>query len=374
LVKLFEHFLKSDVARCSSAGGILLPHLSLNLFDSHAKLKNACYADVKTGHLTLSFDTLEMGALSLKSHASMPNICERPVFLGEFNKLQLKTYFKIVKHELETRSSPLHGVFTAFKHWVNGTDQGPGLLFDIATPTDALAEALTLHAAIGRFWAMQRIVKTPGEHMTMAGFDTLVKTYCDHKNEMHKGAAFRHMFVNMGFTRPCPQTADGAAVHVRNFAPPSFVPLVAQPLPPLGGEPAVIRDFNAHIISMCKKWEGMNSKSLCKNCGLHNLHIATDCTKPLSADLSCQHCYGLDFASAPHFERDCRGCSVVNRPLHRQLKHLFFLKRVNGTYQAPAPAAAQSPFQGRRETGAPEGRGGVAFGHRNPNTSQQLHY
>ena len=38
------------------------------------------------------------------------------------------------------------------------------------------------------------------------------------------------------------------------------------------------------------------------------------------------------------------------------------------------PRLLQLPFQGRRETGAPEGRGGVAFGHCNPNTSQQLHH
>mmetsp|Transcript_86167 Transcript_86167/g.126054 ORF Transcript_86167/g.126054 Transcript_86167/m.126054 type:complete len:379 (-) Transcript_86167:315-1451(-) len=351
LVKLFEHFLKSDVARCSSAGGILLPHLSLNLFDSHAKLKAACYADVKASPLTLSYDTFEMGALSLKSHASMPDICDRPVFLSQFNKEQLKNYFKIVKHELETRSSPLLDIFTTFKHWVNGTDQGPGLLFDIAAPTDALAEALALHAAIGKFWAMQRIVKTPGEHMTMAGFDTLVKAYCDRKNEMHKGAAFRHMLANMGFTRPCPHTAAGVAVHARIPAPPPFVPLVAQPVPPPEGQPAVIRDLNAFVISTCKKWEGMHSKSSCKNCGLRNLHIATDCNKPRSADLPCQHCYGLDFASAPHHERDCQGCSEVNRPLYQRLQHLFFQKRVNGTYQAPAPAAA--PVPGAAGNGGP---------------------
>jgi len=62
LVKLFEHFLKSNIARCSSAGGILLPHLSLNLFDSPAKHKTACYADVKATPLTLSFDTFQTGA------------------------------------------------------------------------------------------------------------------------------------------------------------------------------------------------------------------------------------------------------------------------------------------------------------------------
>ena len=133
----------------------------------------------------------------------------------------LKNYFKIVKHELETRSSSLLDTFTTFKHWVNSTDQGPGLLFDIAAPTDVLAEALALHAAIGKFWAMQRIVKTPDEHMTMAGFDTLVKAYCDRKNKMHKGAEFHHMSANMGFTRPCPHTAEGCSA-CQNSCPPSF--------------------------------------------------------------------------------------------------------------------------------------------------------
>jgi len=114
------------------------------LFDSHAKLKAACYTDVKTNPLTISYDTFEMGTLSLKSHASMPDICDCPVFLS-FNKEQLKNYFKIVKHELEIQSSTLLDIFTSFKHWVNCTDQGLGLLFDIAAPTDNLAEALTLH-------------------------------------------------------------------------------------------------------------------------------------------------------------------------------------------------------------------------------------
>jgi len=87
----------------------------------------------------------------------------------------------------------------------------------------------------------------------------------------------------------------------------------------------------------------MNSKYLFKKFGVRNLHTATDCNKSCSADLPCQHFYGLDFASAPHFERDCRGCSEVNRPLYLQLKHFFFLKRVNGTYQVPAPAATPDP-------------------------------
>jgi len=65
---------------------------------------------------------------------------------------------------------------------LNGTDQGPGFLFSIAAPPDVLAEALALHAAIGKFWLMQRYVKMPGEHMTMPGFDTLVKAYCNSKS------------------------------------------------------------------------------------------------------------------------------------------------------------------------------------------------
>ena len=122
-------------------------------------------------------------------------------------------------------------------------------------------------------------------------------------------------------------------------------------LRPVSGEPGSPRDLNAFVISTCKKWEGMNSKLLCKNCGLRNLHTATDCNKPRSADLPCQHCYGLDFASAPHYERDCQGCSEVNRPLYQRLKHLFFQKRVNGTYQAPVPATA--PIQGAAGNGGP---------------------
>ena len=81
------------------------------------------------------------------------------MFLSPFNKEQFKNYFKIVKHELETRSSSLLDIFTTFKHWVNGTDQGPGLLFDIAAPTDALVEALALHAAIGKFWTCNVLSK-----------------------------------------------------------------------------------------------------------------------------------------------------------------------------------------------------------------------
>ena len=200
--------------------------------------------------------------------------------------------------------------FARYIHNFHGTDQGPGFLFGIAAPTDALAEALALHAAIGRFWLMQPYVKMPGEHMTMPGFDTLVKAYCDCKSEMHKGVAFCRMLANMSFSRPCPQTADGAAVHARIPTPLPFIPLVAQPLPPPGGATSSDsgRDLNAQFISMCKKREGMNSKSLCKNCGVRNLHTATDCNKPRSADLPCQHCYGLDFASAPHFGlgRDCQ--------------------------------------------------------------------
>jgi len=95
----------------------------------------------------------------------------------------------------------------------------------------------------------------------------------------------------------------------------------------------------------------MNSKSLCKNCELCNLHTATDCNKPHSADLPCQHCYGLEFASAPHHKRDCQGCLEVNLPLYQCLKHLFFQKRLHGTYQAPAPAAAQ--VQGAAGNGGP---------------------
>jgi len=80
--------------------------------------------------------------------------------------------------------------------------------------------------------------------MTMTGFDTLVKAYCNHKNEIHKVALFHHMLPNMGFTLPCPHTADRVAVHARIPAPPPFVPLVAQPLPPPEGQPAVILDLN----------------------------------------------------------------------------------------------------------------------------------
>jgi len=102
------------------------------------------------------------------------------------------------------------------------------------------------------------------------------------------------------------------------------------------------QDLNADVFLLCKKWKGINSEMLCKNCGEVNAHSAGFCRTPRILSLPCQLCYGLDLSSVPHSEMDCQGASEANKQLYIKLQHMLFLKRTNGTIspRAPAPAAA----------------------------------
>lgn len=338
LSRLFAAFLKSDIARCSSTGGIIYPARALHLFESFAKLKVACLAEVKASPLTWSFDT---EALQLKPQVILPDISDSTVSLSQFSRTQLKTYFKLVKAEMETQGSPLLSEFRKFKDWVNGVDKSEDVLFGIAATVDPLAEAQDMFARIGRFWLMKRYVNTPGENITMEGLDKVVSNYCARKGEMHRGEAFRDLLLHMGFTRPNPGSERGVTGPVKR----DILPALA--LAPLASD----HDLDAQVTTLGRQWEGINSKQLCKNCGVRNAHSATFCHKPRISSLPCQLCYGLNLSSTPHFEKDCPGCSAANTPLFIKLQQLLFLKRINGSNQAPAPAA--SPNSGGVGNGPP---------------------
>ena len=327
LSSLFAEFLKSDIGRCSSTGGMLYPARALHLFDSLAKLKIACLAEVKASHLTWSLDT---DALQLKPQVIMPDISDSTVSLSQFSRKHLKTYFKLVKAEMQSKSSPLLSIFTKFKDWVNGADKGEDALFGISATIDPLAEAQDIFARTGRFWLMKRYVNTPGDNMTMEGLDKVVSNYCARKGEMHRGEAFRDLLLQMGFTRPNPGSERGVTGPVKR----DILPALA--LAPLASD----HDLDAQVITLLRQWEAINSKQVCKNCGVRNAHSATFCHKPRISSLPCQLCYGLNISSTPHFEKECPGCSAANMPLFIKLQQLLFLKRINGSNQATVPAAA----------------------------------
>ena len=113
------------------------------------------------------------------------------------------------------------------------------------------------------------------------------------------------------------------------------------------------QDLTADVLSLCKKWKGMDSKTLCKNCGEIDSHSSAFCHMPRISSLPCQLCYGLDLSSVPHSEMDCQGVSEANTQLYITLQRMLFLKRINGTISPRNPLPAAASGHGTAGNGGP---------------------